>query len=442
MPQGFSYTFTIRYPPLWPKTADMVEYSTLGGYAVLVAIGGGLYLRSVWKAGKRSKTPQKALAGKSRGASVSSEKTLEKDTKGSKNTQKAQSKKAKKASTPAPAPVKASEQTWLTNDAEESDKEADEESTKEFARHFNQVKSGTNLQARPSASTARTKSVKQSKAQEKPKPVKFQPSPPTTAPSSAAGGDADDDHSSTFNSPDLSATSNDTPVAGGVSDMLEQPAAGPKVLKVSAPTKPAPQPKKAKAPAEPEETKKQRQNRLKNEQAKAEREQAEKERVKLAEKQRRTAREAEGRAAKDGSTFMASQAPSSSSWSQALPKGNDTKPSATLLDTFDAPSKTGESSSGEAATSSSDWEKVYSQMSEGEQLAKFEEDNWETVTQKKQKNKKAQKETEEVPKKEIVKPIAREASTPKVIEKDPEANDFDPWAVTEDSGSKDDEWDC
>ncbi|RAL63715.1 hypothetical protein DID88_003362 [Monilinia fructigena] len=169
---------------------------------------------------------------------------------------------------------------------------------------FNSLKTqaGTTFSGKSSTTANRQKSVKQSRAQEK----AMKDSGNITA------GDADDDQSFT-DSPEVGPTSVTSPVASGIADMLEPAAPGPSVLKVTESTKPAKK-EKAKAAPQPVETKKQRQNRAKVEAARQVREAEEKERKVKEEIQRRTAREAEGRAAKDGSQFMASQKSADSAW--------------------------------------------------------------------------------------------------------------------------------
>lgn len=179
------------------------------------------------------------------------------------------------------------------------------------------------------------KSIKQSKAKE----INSEAGPgkvsSPSAPSSTAGVDADDDQSSAA-SPEVSAVD-----PTGVSDMLEQQAQTPSVLRL---TDTAEKQKKAKPAKSPQrvETKKQRQNRLKAERAKADREEEEKARKTLMEAQRRKAREAEGRAAKDGSIFMSAQKPSP--WTGAGANGKTEQkaaPDAVLpLDTFDNKTET------------------------------------------------------------------------------------------------------
>ncbi|KUI60396.1 hypothetical protein VP1G_07599 [Cytospora mali] len=228
------------------------------------------------------------------------------------------------------------------------------------------------------------KSVKQSKA----KVINTEAGPgKVSAPSSTAGVDADDDSSAA--SPVVSAAD-----PAGVSDMLEQVAQGPSVLRL---TDTAEKQKKAKPAKSPQrvETKKQRQNRLKAERAKAEREEEEKARKALMEAQRRKAREAEGRAAKDGSTFMAAQKPSP--WTGAGTNGQKAAPVAVQpLDTFDnkaetattvAPAKGKENAKQNGKGPS--WADI--PFSEEEQLAMIkkqaEEDEWVPVSAKSRKTK-------------------------------------------------------
>lgn len=85
---------------------------------------------------------------------------------------------------------------------------SDEIDNKEFARTLAGLKTGT-VMAPKSQTTNKQKSVKQSRAQEK-VPIETS-SDNATAPSSANGGDADDDQSS-LNSPELGATTMTAPV--------------------------------------------------------------------------------------------------------------------------------------------------------------------------------------------------------------------------------------
>jgi hypothetical protein len=365
----------------------MVELRTIGGWLLLLGAG-YLYYHVKIRGGKRTKMPQKALEAqkKARGNSI-----------GEKSNKLAEKAPAKKKAKKPVAPE--SEPAWLTNAADSDNGQNDEISNREFARQLSEKKSGMLLPGKTQTGTSRQKSVKQSKALEKP----VIHTPDSTAPSSAAG-DADDDQSSAINSPELGATDNDTPVVnGGISDMLEAPTPGPSVLRVIAPTNQT-EPKKSKAPApfEAAETKKQRQNRKKAQEKKEVREAEEQERKKLAEKQRRTAREAEGRAAKDGSSFMALQAATPSAWENKSKGVGASKPAEAakveLLDTYDKHSKAVEQSEDDNSAKQN-WDRIALELgSEEEQKEKFamtDDSMWETAGSKKNKKKKAKTVTQE-----------------------------------------------
>ncbi|ROW14837.1 hypothetical protein VPNG_03808 [Cytospora leucostoma] len=204
---------------------------------------------------------------------------------------------------------------------------------REFAKQMIQNKQS---KLAPKVNTEqKQKSVKQSKAKE----INPAAGPgKISAPSSTAGIDADDadDDQSSVASPVVSAAD-----PAGVSDMLEQTSQGPSVLRLTGTAEKQQKSKQAKSPQRTE-TKKQRQNRLKAERAKADREEDEKVRKALLETQRRTAREAEGRAAKDGSTFIAAQKPSP--WTGTGANGNAGQKTAPVtvqpLDTFDDKTET------------------------------------------------------------------------------------------------------
>jgi hypothetical protein len=186
--------------------------------------------------------------------------------------------------------------------------------------------------------------------------------------------------------------------------MLEQPAPGPSILKITESSTPSRQKKtKPAATFEAVETKKQRQNHKKAEAKKLAREEDEKARQVALEQQRRTARIAEGRAAKDGSTFLAAKAPTESAWI-ASPAGgaNGSKApntSVDLLDTYEPSTKTvtapsaekkvttvpAEALYSEGEMAGSDWQNNFSSLpSEEEQtrMALEESDNWKTVKAK------------------------------------------------------------
>ncbi|KAF2856403.1 hypothetical protein T440DRAFT_107779 [Plenodomus tracheiphilus IPT5] len=197
----------------------------------------------------------------------------------------------------------------------------------------------------------------------------------TAAPTS----DADDDLSPVASPV---APSNKTPSGKDVSDMLGSQRATPAVLSLKPADKPArtakPQLQKTEST---QETKKQRQNRKKVEEAKAAREEEEKQRQALLEKQRRTAREARGEAAKNG--LQQANAPASNAWTTVPTRGAvqpaASAPTGQLLDTFEGAS-TGSISdaptNGTAQTAAS----LNGLPSEEEQLRLAMEDSaWTTV---------------------------------------------------------------
>lgn len=289
--------------------------------------------------------------------------------------------------------VEPSAETGMASEPEEQSMD-----NQEFAKQMAGLKVGSSL-TKPSTASETKKTRKQGKrngAIELPpngkanEPTGGAGSPEVSTTSSTTGADADDDLSPAT-SPALDG-SNSTPNAGGVSDMLEAPAKGPSILRVTSPAEPQPdrQPKQKKAAAPEPETKKQRQRRQKNEAQKAARADAEKERRELMEKQRRTAREAEGRPAKNG---LGSAPPTTNAWSKpagsveskapaaALPVSNSNGP---LLDTFEENPKTSPSSSATEADGSTANRKPVEQdiPSEEEQmkmLSEIDDDGWNTV---------------------------------------------------------------
>lgn len=363
--------------------------TTVGGWATIIAVAGGIYYISNRK--EKSKRPasvkqtSKPLEVKKDNKAKKGKKTTLQSDGDSEVKSGADKKKKAKKPTPVPAPKTQPEQSEQPTYADVAD-DKEEQDNKEFARRMAATKAGGAIGASKAKVETRQKSVKQSRAQEKKeKPgVEFS-SDNLTAPSSTNGGDADDDQSP-INSPELSATTIESLVSGGVADMLEKPSAGPSVLKISAPTNPAPEKKqKTPAPAAPVESKKQRQNRQKAEAQKAQREADEAERQKLMEQSRRNARVAEGRAAKDGSGFMASKAPTyASQWTAPPPTTNGTTTSdkkVQLLDTNESVEKPAESAASQETGSK--WE---TNLSEEDQIRIFaENENWETVKNDKKK---------------------------------------------------------
>lgn len=301
----------------------MSEYISTGlGYLTLFGVGYAVYHVSTQQAArKRGASAAKAKAAQPEARKEDRKKKQRLDSF-------AQAVKEKPVitepeTTPAPAPVAAPVDESKAN--------------REFAKQLAKAKEGTKFAAR-SDGKQREKSVKQSKANQigvagKPKveePVKEAVEVPVEATTTDTQGSEN-----SF----VEVERDEIPAeAGRVDDMLEPKQAGPSVLRLTEPTnKQEPKKKTAKAPPKTE-TKKQRQNRKKAEAAKAARDDAEVERKALEESQRRTARIAEGRAAKDGSQFIAANG-TSSSWTQGAPKSEATNGATNSLheplDTFE-----------------------------------------------------------------------------------------------------------
>ncbi|EPE02278.1 hypothetical protein F503_08590 [Ophiostoma piceae UAMH 11346] len=349
--------------------------STLAGWVVVIGLV-AFVARSNWQ---KSRTTQPTRIEAPRGRQ---ERPVEKAAKPKEPKQKAK-KQAKAAPAPAPAPaaavapaVAAPKSKPYNSPSSDDDRASD----LEFARQLANVKQGTKFVGK-AKDESRQKTVKQSRADEA----------RISAPSSTAGIDADDDRSSAAPSPALGPTE-----AGNVDDMLETTAPGPTILRLTGTEEKAPaKSQKPKATPEPAESKKQRQNRQKADLAKAQREVAEAERKVKLEKQRRIAREAEGRAAKDGSAFMAAQAVKNNAWTES----NGTAPAAVQpLDTFVAkPTPAAEPKAAAPKSVSASFDKneewMSSLPSEEEQIQMLrEEESWSTVKTKARKTKKQDKE--------------------------------------------------
>ncbi|KAI0171938.1 hypothetical protein GGR52DRAFT_447948 [Hypoxylon sp. FL1284] len=345
--------------------------TTIGGWAVILGISGAIWYRSQQK----KKTPD-------RRGSFTKQSARQNDT----DLVGDAKKKTEKATKPKPKPqvptTTSNEATstgvnYNRDEVEAADKKAD----REFARQLSNAHAGTKFNTKKSEDK-RQKSVKQSKAQEIPDASGGK----TSVPSSNAG-DADDDLSPQA-SPVVEAVNGQD-----VSDMLEPAPAGPSVLRLTeVDSVKKPKERKQKAP-EVVESKKQRQNRKKAEAAKAAREQDEKERKVLMEQQRRTARIAEGRAAKDGSAFMAN---TRNAWNDKSANGDST---VQPLDTFEQQPKTEAakpSAPGAPVTKEKSDPWVSGMPSEEEQMELLrQEDSWSEVkTKKKGKKKDSSAETQ------------------------------------------------
>ncbi|KAH8808367.1 hypothetical protein F5884DRAFT_857903 [Xylogone sp. PMI_703] len=367
----------------------MTTLTTVGGWVVVLGLGALYFYITNIKDANKSRRPVGIKQVRSTEARKDAKpRKAVKDVGSDSGDQSGRaSEKAQKKKTPQVAKSDV-EKEPLTGPRTGGKPERDEEiDNKEFARQLSSAKAGTLLAPKPQNAT-RQKSVKQSRAQEKKVPVETS-SDNATAPSSATGGDADDDQSS-LNSPELGATSAASPVSGDVSDMLEAPGQGPSVLRVTEPTGPArPKKEKTRAAFEQVETKKQRQNRKKAELKKQIREEEEKERKVLMEKQRRTAREAEGRPAKDGSAFLASHPPSTSAWAAGSGAAKTSEPKhVELLDTYEPSTKQApETIYSESELAGSDWQKSLPSEEEQMRIA-VEDSNWSVVKGKERGKKK------------------------------------------------------
>ena len=356
---------------------NMSYLYTIGGYATLFGLGYAVYHVSTQKNQKRAtganvRTTKPAQA-ESRKEDRKKKQRMESFTS---EAQESSEKQAKAKTEP-----KASEasNSFLSN-ATDGNRD-DGVDNLQFAKQLSKAKQGKQFSANAdSGKKHKEKSIKQSQAnkignaaEEKPS-VQFEPS--------GNGADADDDES-----PAHSPVA-ETADASGVADMLEPARAGPSVLKLTDTEPKNEKKKKAAKVAEPVETKKQRQNRKKAEASRAAREDAEKERRVLEEKQRRAARIAEGRPARDGSQSTAA-APKNSAWNKGAPDAQTPKSSQTngthqLLDTLDAPASQPAKRS-EAPKTEKTW--ISSLPSEEEQLEmlKDDADDWSTVTTKSSK---------------------------------------------------------
>ncbi|KKO97677.1 hypothetical protein THAR02_10223 [Trichoderma harzianum] len=369
--------------------ADTNMLYTVGAYAALIGVGYAFYHISTQKDKKKGgvtitkpvKDSQPVTRKEDRKKKQRMESYVtDQDTN---KASKADAQKAKAVETP----------QWSSNQKDAENQEKID--NREFAKQLAKAKEGAKFNTKNDGPKQREKTVKQSKAN-KPKaaPAPAAPEAVPSAPSSN-GADADDDESPVVLSPATKPAD-----VSGVSDMLEPAPAGPSVLRLT--DTESKKDKKQKAPKNPEpaETKKQRQNRKKAEAAKAAREETEKERKVLEEKQRRTARIAEGRAAKDGSEFMAAVNGNKNVWdgTNGTNGAAEKKDDASLyapLDTFEKPAQ--KKKAAEKATPppapkkeavqnlESSWISALPSEEEQMEMLKEESDEWNTVKSKSSK---------------------------------------------------------
>ncbi|KAF5025276.1 hypothetical protein F66182_2609 [Fusarium sp. NRRL 66182] len=349
---------------------NMSTLYTVTAWATLAGIGYLAYQMSTQKARSQARAQTKPAK--------SSQVETRKEDRKKKQRQEAFASEAQESSK-RPPKDNAKELDTSARVSSTNDKD-DNVDNREFARQLAKAKEGTKFATKSDAGKQREKSVKQSRANK----VAGAAEEKESAPSSTTGADADDDQSP-VTSPEVGPA---VAVAGDVSDMLEAAPARQTVLRLTD-TEPKKQNKKAAKAEAPVETKKQRQNRKKAEAAKAAREETEKERKVLEEKQRRAARIAEGRAAKDGSQFTAAQN-NKSAWMQGAPSAPEATPAA-QTNGFHQPLDTYEKAPSSAinAPKATDNKWMESLPSEEEQIELLKnDDDWSTV---KTKSKKATK---------------------------------------------------
>ncbi|PLB43716.1 hypothetical protein P170DRAFT_430749 [Aspergillus steynii IBT 23096] len=315
-------------------------------------------------------------------------------------------RKAKKSPEPSAPAAKAEEKPAYVPQTEEADQQDEEIDQKEMAKRFAAVRDGTIAQT---GKSQKKKNNKKTTTLSQPENGNERSaSRVSTRTSSTTGADADDDLSSA-ESPQVNAA---TPTTGYVSDMLEAPAPGASVLRVTGSMEE--QKKKQKPQSFKQvETKKQRQQRLKNEARKQQVQEAEQERRKLLEKQLHSAREAERQQAAQAKPA----APQTNAW-QTKPVSNGTPkvapkvapaaaPKVDLLDTFEPEAK--------SSKPTGEWDQGLPSEEEQMRILEAGDDQWTTVSSKKIKKKGGKADESEASAPETT-PAPAAASTPTPVE--------------------------
>ncbi|KAL1979169.1 hypothetical protein VTN96DRAFT_6600 [Rasamsonia emersonii] len=303
-----------------------------------------------------------------------------------------QKKKARKAPESAPAPARKPEErkpeekpNWQSAPLDTADEE--DVDNKEFAKRFAAVKNGVALS---DSSKNRSKEKRAKKAavaaanQLESGSSERSGSHVSTRTSSTTGADADDDLSSA-GSPVVNAT---VPSADDVSDMLEPPAPGASVLRLTGSMESETKKQKSQK-FKQVESKKQRQQRLKNEARKQQVQEAEEQRRKLLEKQLHTARKAERREAARKQPASPANAWKTNKPMSTTSNGAPKVPvnhNVPLLDTFD-PEKPATSQPDSSSTGT--WAQGLPPEEEQMRILGVtdKEDDWTTVSSKKGKKK-------------------------------------------------------
>lgn len=287
-------------------------------------------------------------------------------------------KKQKARKQPEPTAKKSDEKpTAVTTQVEETNEPEEDIDNKEFAKRLAAARSGV------SVGETKAKAPKEKRIKPLPLTQESTSSDFSNRAPSSNGADADDD---------LSSTDFVSPSGRDVSDMLEKPTPGASVIRLTGSMET--NEKKAKPQTFKQvETKKQRQNRQKNEARKQANQEAEAERRKNLEKQLHTAREAERQEAsrKKSATPVPSNAWTSTNGNHTTaapaPAVNSALP---LLDTFEPTA-----SATASGSSSGAWSKNL--PTEDEQMrilgvaTPAADEDWTTVSSKKDKTKKKAK---------------------------------------------------
>lgn len=289
---------------------------------------------------------------------------------------KKQKRKAKKAPEPPAAPASRTVDTTAEPKVQQADQPDEDIDNKEMAKRLAAVRNDAPQVGSDNTKSQKSKKKKATTAAHLTGDSSVRSGSHTSTRTSSTGAEADDDLSST-GSPRVNAASS----AGDVSDMLEAPAPGASVLRVTGSMESESKKQKPQS-FKQVETKKQRQQRMKNEARKAQVQEAEEERRKLLEKQLHMARESERREA------ARSQPAPTNAW-QTKPKANATNgtpkaspapaPKMDLLDTFDDKATPSETKKWDQGLPSED-----EQM---RMLGMKAQDEWTTVPSKKMKKK-------------------------------------------------------
>ncbi len=322
--------------------------TTYGGWAGIVAIAGGyLYLTK-----RTAAPPPNKVSEKDQATAASIKKDVKQKTtkanavesipSGGEQSETGSKKKNKKKNKET-APVAAAPVQQQAPINESDDEDSEEIDIKEFARQMSQKKMGASVEPRPETGS-RQRSVKPSRA----------------------------------NTAGFNTTSDDASNQGGVADMLEAPAGGPSVLRVTSPVNPQPKKQRQANAQEQAPGAQAKKNAKKAEEKRRQNEEAEAGRLALMERSRRAAREARGETAKNGAQFDKQQmakAAATSVWKG--PEGPNSAPTNGHIQEAAAPQQ--------SAQIGNDYASLPSEEEQFRQA--IDDTTWEEVPSKKSKNK-------------------------------------------------------